>query len=343
MNPNDFQENRTMSQSFISRVVMPIALACGLVSAGFSSAAFAVDFPVKSITVIVPHTPGGTSDILARTLAAEASKILKQQIVVENKSGANGTIAAKQVASAPPDGYMLLLATASTHGINPSLYTSLPYDAVRDFKPVTLLATVPNVLVVGKALKDKVSNLQELLAYIKSQGDKANMGSSGAGTPGHLAGEMMKSATGVQFTHVPYKGGNPAQADLVGGQVDFMFTTIPGAIALIHAGNLRALAVTSPQRSPALPDVPTMAEQGLPGFQALSWHGILAPAETPDAIVAILNNAFTQALQSPEVTQRLAKEGAAAADLNTEAFREFIAKEIKNWSQAVKSSGATPN
>lgn len=325
-----------MRQSIFCRVMLVAALFIG-------SSAQAQEFPTKSITIIVPHSAGGTSDILARTIAAEASKSLKQQIVVENKGGANGTIAAKQVVAAAPDGYTLLLATASTHGINPSLYPKLPYDAVKDFKPITLLATVPNVLVVGRSLKDKVNNVQELLAYIKSQGDKANMSSSGAGTPGHLAGEMMKAATKVQFTHVPYKGGNPAQADLVGGQVDFMFTTIPGAIGLIKAGNLKPLAVTSPQRSPALPDVPTMAEQGLPGFQALSWHGILAPANTPDATVAILNKAFTEALQSPEVKERLAKEGAAAADLNTEAFRAFIAKEVTNWSQAVKASGATAN
>lgn len=328
-----------MRQSFFCRVMHVAAL----FTASTLSIVQAQDFPAKSITIIVPHSAGGTSDILARTIAAEASKTLKQQIVVENKGGANGTIAAKQVVAAAPDGYTLLLATASTHGINPTLYTNLPYDAVKDFKPITLLATVPNVLVVGRSLKDKVNNLQELLAYIKSQGDKANMSSSGAGTPGHLAGEMMKSATKVQFTHVPYKGGNPAQADLVGGQVDFMFTTIPGAIGLIKAGTLKPLAVTSPQRSPALPDVPTMAEQGLPGFQALSWHGILAPANTPDATVAVLNKAFTQALHSPEVKERLAKEGAAAADLNTEAFRGFIAKEVTNWSQAVKSSGATAN
>ena len=325
-----------MRQSIFCRVMLVAALFIG-------SSAQAQEFPTKSITIIVPHSAGGTSDILARTIAAEASKSLKQQIVVENKGGANGTIAAKQVVAAAPDGYTLLLATASTHGINPSLYPKLPYDAVKDFKPITLLATVPNVLVVGRSLKDKVNNVQELLAYIKSQGDKANMSSSGAGTPGHLAGEMMKAATKVQFTHVPYKGGNPAQADLVGGQVDFMFTTIPGAIGLIKAGNLKPLAVTSPQRSPALPDVPTIAEQGLPGFQALSWHGILAPANTPDATVAILNKAFTEALQSPEVKERLAKEGAAAADLNTEAFRAFIAKEVTNWSQAVKASGATAN
>ena len=327
-----------MRFSFVIRAVLGAALVLGT-----STLALAQDFPVKSITIIVPHSAGGTSDILARTIAAEASKGLKQQIVVENKGGANGTIAAKQVVNAAPDGYTLLLATASTHGINPSLYSTLPYDAVTDFKPVTLLATVPNVLVVGKTLKDKVSTLQELLAYIRTQGDKTNMGSSGAGTPGHLAGEMMKAATGVQFTHVPYKGGNPAQADLVGGQVDFMFTTIPGAIMLIKAGNLRALAVTSPQRSPALPEIPTMAEQGLASFQALSWHGILAPARTPDAVVATLNKAFTEALESPDVKARLANEGAAPADLNTEAFRAFIAQEVKNWSQAVQASGATAN
>lgn len=325
-----------MRQSIFYRVMLAAALF-------ITSTTQAQEFPNKAISIIVPHSAGGTSDILARTIAAEASKILKQQIIVENKGGANGTIAAKQVVAAAPDGYTLLLATASTHGINPSLYSSLPYDAVKDFKPITLLATVPNVLVVGRAIKDKVNNVQELLTYIRSQGDKVNMGSSGAGTPGHLAGEMMKSASKLQFTHVPYKGGNPAQADLVGGQVDFMFATIPGAIGLIKAGTLKPLAVTSPQRSPALPDVPTMAEQGLPGFQALSWHGILAPANTPDSTVAILNKAFTEALQSPDVKSRLAKEGAAAADLNTEAFRAFIAKEVVNWSQAVKASGATAN
>ena len=318
--------------------------AWGLVSlAMVSGAALAQTWPAKPLRLVVGFSAGGPTDVVARAFAEYASRELGQPVVVENKPGANTILAAEAVAAAPPDGYTLLLATASTHGINPSLYPKLPYDAVKDFKPITLLATVPNVLVVGRSLKDKVNNVQELLAYIKSQGDKANMSSSGAGTPGHLAGEMMKAATKVQFTHVPYKGGNPAQADLVGGQVDFMFTTIPGAIGLIKAGNLKPLAVTSPQRSPALPDVPTMAEQGLPGFQALSWHGILAPANTPDATVAILNKAFTEALQSPEVKERLAKEGAAAADLNTEAFRAFIAKEVTNWSQAVKASGATAN
>jgi tripartite-type tricarboxylate transporter receptor subunit TctC len=298
-------------------------------------------FPAKPITLVVPHSAGGTSDILARTVAAEAAKTLGQTIVIDNKGGANGTIAAKQVASAAPDGYMLLLATASTHGINPSLYSRISYDAAKDFTPVTLLATVPNVLVVGPNVK--ATDVQALIVHIKAQGDRSNMGSAGAGTPGHLAGEMFKRAAGLQFTHVPYKGGSPAITDLIGGQIDFLFTTIPGALPHIKAGTLRALAVTSPQRSPALPDIPTMAESGLPGFQALSWHGVVAPAGTPDAVVQKLNAALSGALAAPAVRQRLMEEGAQASNVNTAAFGVFIREEIAAWAQAVKDSGATAN
>lgn len=305
------------------------------------SAAYAQPFPAKPITLVVPHSAGGTSDILARTVAAEAAKTLGQNIVIDNKGGANGTIAAKQVASAAPDGYMLLLATASTHGINPSLYSRISYDAAKDFAPVTLLATVPNVLVTGPNVK--AADVQALIAYVKAQGDRSNMGSAGAGTPGHLAGEMFKRAAGLQFTHVPYKGGSPAMTDLIGGQIDFLFTTIPGALPHIKAGSLRALAVTSPQRSPALPDIPTMAESGLPGFQALSWHGVVAPAGTPDAVVAKLNAAFSGALAAPAVRQRLMEEGAQASSVHTAQFGAFINQGIVAWAQAVKDSGATAN
>lgn len=301
----------------------------------------AQSFPSKPITLVVPHSAGGTSDILARTVAAEAAKTLGQTIVIDNKGGANGTIAAKQVASSAPDGYTLLLATASTHGINPSLYSRISYDAVKDFTPVTLLATVPNVLVVGPNVK--AGNVQELIAFIRSQGDKTNMGSAGAGTPGHLAGEMFKSEAKLQFTHVPYKGGSPAITDLIGGQIDFMFTTIPGVLPHVKAGSLRALAVTSPERSSAMPDVPTMAESGLPGFQAVSWHGIVAPAGTPDAVVARLNQALTGALAAPEVKQRLMEEGARASGVNTAEFGKFIQTEMAAWAKAVKDSGATAN
>jgi len=296
-------------------------------------------FPTRPITLVVPHSAGGTSDILARTVASEVSKTLGQTIIVDNKGGANGSIAAKTVATADPDGYTLLLATASTHGINPSLYKKLNYDAIKDFTPVTLLATVPNVLVVNKSVP--ATNVQELIAAIKANGNAFNMASAGAGTPGHLAGEMFKQRAGLDFVHVPYKGGSPALADLIGGQVQFLFTTIPGALPHIKANTLRALAVTSPRRSPALPDLPTMAESGLPGFQAISWHGIVAPAGTPAATVDILNRALTQALSAPEVRQRLMEEGAEAAGLGPKEFGAFIQQEINTWAEAVKVSGAT--
>jgi tripartite-type tricarboxylate transporter receptor subunit TctC len=324
---------------FRTRLLARCALAACLTPA--LPAAMAQTYPAKPITLVVPHSAGGTSDILARTVAAEAAKTLGQTIVIDNKGGANGTIAAKQVASSAPDGYTLLLATASTHGINPSLYSRISYDAIKDFTPVTLLATVPNVLVVGPNVK--AGNVQELIAFIRSQGDKTNMGSAGAGTPGHLAGEMFKSEAKLQFTHVPYKGGSPAITDLIGGQIDFMFTTIPGVLPHVKAGSLRALAVTSPERSSAMPDVPTMAESGLPGFQAVSWHGIVAPAGTPDAVVARLNQAPTGALAAPEVKQRLMEEGARASGVNTAEFGKFIQTEMAAWAKAVKDSGATAN
>lgn len=317
--------------------------ACGAVLAAYACTfpAAAQDFPRRAITLIVPHSAGGTSDILARTVASEVGKTLGQTIVVDNKGGANGSIAAKAVATAAPDGYTLLLATASTHGINPSLYKKLQYDAMKDFTPVTLLATVPNVLVVNKQVK--ATNVQELIAEIKAGGNAFNMASAGAGTPGHLAGEMFKQRTGLEFVHVPYKGGSPALADLIGGQVQFLFTTIPGALPHIKAGTLRALAVTSPRRSPALPELPTMAESGLPGFQAISWHGIVAPAGTPPAVVDTLNQAFSKALAAPEVRQRLMEEGAEAAAINTGEFGAFIQSEIAAWAEAVKASGASAN
>lgn len=324
---------------FRTRLLARCALAACLTPA--LPAAMAQTYPAKPITLVVPHSAGGTSDILARTVAAEAAKTLGQTIVIDNKGGANGTIAAKQVASSAPDGYTLLLATASTHGINPSLYSRISYDAIKDFTPVTLLATVPNVLVVGPNVK--AGNVQELIAFIRSQGDKTNMGSAGAGTPGHLAGEMFKSEAKLQFTHVPYKGGSPAITDLIGGQIDFMFTTIPGVLPHVKAGSLRALAVTSPERSSAMPDVPTMAESGLPGFQAVSWHGIVAPAGTPDAVVARLNQALTGALAAPEVKQRLLEEGARASGVNTAEFGKFLQTEMAAWAKAVKDSGATAN
>lgn len=296
-------------------------------------------YPEQPIRLIVPHPAGGSSDILARTMAAAMSKDLGQSIVVENKGGGNGAIAAQSVALAKPDGYTLLLATASTHGINPTLYNKLSYDAIKDFAPVTLFATVPNVLVVGPAHK-KMMDTRELIDYIKSNPGKANMGSAGSGTPGHLAGVMLQDASELDMVHVPFRGGAPAISALIGDQIDFMFTTIPGALPHIKAGSIKGLAVTSSERSQALPELPTVAEAAIPGFNAVSWHGLVAPAGTPDAVIEKLYAAASKALTGEDVGSKLAQEGARAAQMTSEQFSQFIQSQIESWGNAVRSSGA---
>ncbi|WP_031243571.1 Bug family tripartite tricarboxylate transporter substrate binding protein [Advenella kashmirensis] len=296
-------------------------------------------YPEQPIRLIVPHPAGGSSDILARTMAAAMSKDLRQSIVVENKGGGNGAIAAQTVATAKPDGYTLLLATASTHGINPTLYSKLNYDAVKDFAPVTLFATVPNVLVVGGNHKE-MKGLKDLIQYMKDNPGKTNMGSAGSGTPGHLAGVMLKDAEKLDLVHVPFKGGAPAISALIGGQTDFMFTTIPGAISHIKAGSIKGLAVSSAERSEALPDLPTVAEAAVPGFEAVSWHGLVAPAGTPQNVIDTLYQSASKALAGEEVKSKLAHEGARAAKMTPGEFGSFIQAQIGTWGKAVKSSGA---
>ena len=296
-------------------------------------------YPEQPIRLIVPHPAGGSSDILARTMAAAMSKDLGQSIVVENKGGGNGAIAAQTVATAKPDGYTLLLATASTHGINPTLYSKLNYDAVKDFAPVTLFATVPNVLVVGGNHKE-MKGLKDLIQYMKDNPGKTNMGSAGSGTPGHLAGVMLKDAEKLDLVHVPFKGGAPAISALIGGQTDFMFTTIPGAISHIKAGSIKGLAVSSAERSEALPDLPTVAEAAVPGFEAVSWHGLVAPAGTPQNVIDTLYQSASKALAGEEVKTKLAHEGARAAKMTPAEFGSFIQAQIGTWGKAVKSSGA---
>lgn len=296
-------------------------------------------YPAQPIRLIVPHPAGGSSDILARTMAAAMSKELGVSIVVENKGGGNGAIAAQTVASAKPDGYTLLLATASTHGINPTLYKKLSYDAVKDFAPVTLFATVPNVLVVGNAHK-QMTGPKDLIQYIKDNPGKANMGSAGSGTPGHLACVMLQDAGGLEVVHVPFKGGAPAISALIGGQIDFMFTTIPGALPHIKANSIKGLAVSSAERSAALPDLPTVAESAVPGFEAVSWHGLVAPAGTPPEVIDRLYQSASKALTSEDVGAKLAHEGARAAKMTPDQFGAFIKTQIETWGKAVKSSGA---
>ncbi|MFO1316482.1 MAG: tripartite tricarboxylate transporter substrate binding protein [Burkholderiales bacterium] len=296
-------------------------------------------YPAKPIRIVVPFPAGGTTDILARAVAQKLTEATGQSAVVDNRPGAGGNIGAELVAKSAPDGYTLLMGTVGTHAINASLYPKMPYDHVRDFAPVILVAGVPNVLVVNPSVP--ANSVQELIAYMKANPGKVNFASSGAGTSIHLAGELFKTMTGVQMTHVPYKGSAPALADLVGGQVQIMFDNLPSALPQIKAGRLRALAVTSAQRSSALPDVPTVAESGIPGFEASSWFGLLAPAGTPKEVVAKLNGEVAKWLATPEAKEKLAAQGAiVAAGLAPDDFVRHIAAETTKWQKVVKESGA---
>jgi tripartite-type tricarboxylate transporter receptor subunit TctC len=295
-------------------------------------------WPAKPIRYIVPFPPGGATDIIARAVAGEISKTLGQQVVIDNRGGAGGNIGTDIVAKAAPDGYTILMGTVGTHGINVSLYSKLPYDAVRDFAPVTLVATVPNVLVVHPSVP--VKSVKELIAYAKANPGKLNFASSGNGTSIHLSGELFKTMTGVSMVHIPYKGSAPALADLLGGQADLMFDNLPPSLPHIKSGRLHALAVTTARRSAAMPDLPTMAEAGVPGYESGSWFGVLAPAGTPKDIVNRLNAEIVKALAVPEIRERLQAQGAEPVGNTPEQFAAFIRSEITKWAKVVKDSGA---
>ena len=318
---------------FVSR------MAAGALLAAFALLSHAqAPFPTKPIRIVVPFPAGGTTDILARAVAQKLTETLGQSVVVDNRPGAGGNIGAELVAKSPPDGYTLLMGTVGTHAINASLYAKMPYDHVKDFAPVILVAGVPNVLVVNPSVP--ANSVQELIAYIKANPGKVNFASSGSGTSIHLSGELFKTMAGVSMTHVPYKGSTPALTDLMGGQVQLMFDNLPSSLPQIKAGKLRALAVTSAQRASALPDVPTVAEAGLPGFEASSWFGLLAPAGTPKDVVAKLNAEVAKWLATPEAREKLASQGAIAAGQSPEDFTRHIAAETAKWQKVVKESGA---
>jgi tripartite-type tricarboxylate transporter receptor subunit TctC len=302
------------------------------------AAAQAPAYPTKAIRLVVPFPPGGATDILARNVAQKLSETWGQRVVVDNRPGAGGNIGSELVAKAAPDGYTLEMGTVGTHAINASLYSKMPYDHVKDFAPIILVAGVPNVLVVNPSLP--VNSVQELIAYAKANPGKLNFASSGPGTSIHLSGELFKVMAGVQMTHVPYKGSAPALQDLLGGQVQLMFDNLPPSLPQIKGGKLRALAVTSLTRAPALPDVPTIAESGLPGFEASSWFGILAPASTPPAIIAKVNAEVAKWLASPEGKDKLAAIGANAGGGSPEDFARHIQAETAKWAKVVKESGA---
>jgi tripartite-type tricarboxylate transporter receptor subunit TctC len=312
--------------------------ALAAVFAAVTFGASAQTYPTKPIRVVVPFPAGGTTDVLARAVAQKLTESLGQPAVVDNRPGAGGNIGAELVAKSAPDGYTLLMGTVGTHAINPSLYPKMPYDHVKDFAPVILVAGVPNVLVINPALP--VNSVQELIAYAKANPGKLNFASSGNGTSIHLSGELFRTMAGVQIAHIPYKGSAPALQDLVGGQVQMMFDNLPSSLALIKAGKLKALAVTSKERAAALPDVPTMAESGLPGFEASSWFGLLAPAGTPQPVILKINADVAKWLASPEAKEKLLAQGAIAAGGTPEDFVRQIAAETAKWQKVVKESGA---
>jgi len=296
----------------------------------------ASDYPSKPVTLIVSFPPGGSSDFFTRLVANGLSKIWGQPVVVENRPGAGGNIGAQVASRAPVDGYVLYMSSINTHGVNPGLYKNLGYDPLGDFAPISKVATVTNVLVVNPTVPAKT--VPELLAYLKANPDKAFYASPGAGTSPHLSSELFKHMTNTAITHVPYKGSNAALTDVMAGQVPLAIDNLPAAIAHIKAGKLRALAVTAGERSPELPDVPTMVESGIPGYEVTSWWGLFGRAGTPEPILDKINRDVNAVLNDPENQKLISEQGAVAAPSSREELKTFVSSEIARWGKVVKDA-----
>jgi tripartite-type tricarboxylate transporter receptor subunit TctC len=309
-----------------------LLLLASLVAAGPGGAQEAKDYPSRPIRFIVPYPPAGGTDIVARTLADPLAAVLGQPIIVDNRGGAAGNLGTDIVAKSAPDGYTILF-TLSSHTINPKLYDKLPFDVEKDFVPISLVALIPQILVANPSLP--ANNVRELIALAKSEPGKLNYASVGTGSPGHIAGELFKLKTGIDMVHVPYKGGGPAVTDTLSGQVQLLFVSLPAALQHVRAGRLKALAVTSEQRSQAVPDVPTIAESGVPDCIVNSWYGALAPAHTPPAIVARLQAALAQVLSRPEVKAKLFLQGAEATASTSAEFERRIHAELNKWEYVI--------
>jgi tripartite-type tricarboxylate transporter receptor subunit TctC len=304
-----------------------------------SATASATSYPNKTIRIIVPFTPGGSTDILARAIGIELGKAWGQSVVVENVAGAGGSIGADKVAKSPADGYTLLMGHIGTLAVNPSLYPDLPYQPLRDFSPVAWVARVPNVLVVHPSVSAK--NFKEFVALAKSKPGQLNYGSGGNGSAANLATEYLKLQTNISLLHIPYRGTVPAMTDLLGGQIQVLFTGAPAVIGQIKSGQLRALAVSSPQRLESLPDVPTVAESGYKNFEADQWYGVVAPKGTPQDIIVKLNAQINRALQSSELKARLNNEGAVAMPSSPDVFGKLIKTELERWKPVISSGRVT--
>ncbi len=297
----------------------------------------AAGFPNKSIRLIVPFPAGGGTDIVARAISVKLTEAWGQQIIIDNRGGAGGVIGADTVAKSTPDGYTLLFGTPGALVINPLLNSKLPYNAAKDFAPVSLLALNPQLLAVHNSMP--VGTVKELIAYAKAQPGKLNYASVGEGTPNHLAMELFKSMTGTQMVHVPYKGAAPAVTDLVGGQVNLMFNPMPPLMPHVKSGRLKALGVGGTQRSPALPDVPTIAEAGVPGYEYVTWYSIVVPAKTPRAIIDKINSRLAAVLAIPEVALRLSSQGAEPRSSTPEELTRLIQEDYKRLGAVIRSAG----
>jgi tripartite-type tricarboxylate transporter receptor subunit TctC len=295
-------------------------------------------YPNKPVKVIVPYPPGGPTDIVARVVFQQVSEATGHQFVIENRAGAGGNIGAEFVARAPADGYTLLIGTTA-HAINMSMVKGLSYDVIKDFTPVTQLTQGPLVLVATPGFP--ANNVRELIALAKARPNTLNFASSGNGQSTHLSAELFNSMAGIKLSHVPYKGSSPALTDVMAGQVPLMFDTMLSAMPFVKGGKLKALAVTSPLRSPAAPDVPTIAESGLPGYEVFAWNGLLAPAGTSKAVIARLSEELQRALQLPQVKEKFNAQGFAASWNTPEQFGGFLRGEVDKWTKTVKTSGAT--
>ena len=317
-------------------VITAVLLACAaqLCAPGVS----AQQYPAKPIRYVVPFPAGGTTDILARLVGAKLTEAWGQQIIVDNRPGAGGNVGSEFASKAPPDGYTILGGTVSSHSINTNLYSKMPYHPLRDFAPITLLVMVPNVLVVHPSVPAK--SVKEFVAFAKARPGQLRFASAGNGTSQHLSGELFMMLTGTKMIHVPYKGSAPASADLLGGQVELSFENSTIAVPYIKAGRMRALGVTTAKRTGALPDTPTIAEAGVPGFEVSSWQGVFAPAGTPPDIVKKLNTEIVRIIGLPDIQRRLADIGADPVGNTPEQFTAFIKTELDKWQKVVKASGA---
>lgn len=313
-----------------------IALALGLIAL-FGREAEAA-YPDKPVRIIVPYAAGGTSDILARLVGAKLTERLGQQFIVENRSGAGGNIGTGAAAASDPNGYTLLLGTINTHGINPSLYKDLTFDPVKDFAPITLIAFTPNVLSVHPSVNAKT--LAEVIALAKAKPGALSFGSTSPGGSPHMSGELLKMMTGIDITHVPYRGGGPMLNDLIGGHIPLAFDNLPSSIGQIRAGAIRPIAVTSSKRWPTAPDIPTFAESGVDGYEVSAWFGLFAPGKTSPDIVSLLHKHISEILQLPDIRERLVGIGAEPVGNSPGEFATLITQEVEKWRKVVAATGA---